>query len=640
MNKVIENILYLLLFLLMVNPVSVNGQDRMKEIQSKLTMLKASNSQLDEEIDISVSDLSIHEFLRGVAQSTGINISVDNSLDFKVANSFKGVVVYDLLLFLCRQYNLDLQIQGNIIHVSAYNPPVIEKKEEKNPVLLFTKEKNLLTIDVNNMELATLTKMITIKTGVNVLPEKEVRNEAVSGYVSQLPVNEALKAFCLANDLKIEEDKSNSWRIYKSHDELNATRKISKSSLKSIDFSSLNVEIGGAVNIEYVDGEAFISVNANEAPISGLIKYVSDSLKVDYSFVEKMDEKITVNMIDQTYDHFIDKLLKGTPYCCKMDSRVYYFTRQNDNTFGIDKRIQILNRTIENILANIPDALKEEVEIIELAELNSLFLSGEQSRVARLEHFIKEIDQVIPVILIEVLIVDVSKSKTVSTGINAGFGDNPEPAAQTIMPGIDYQLSTKSINSIFQKFEKFGWVNLGKVSPDFYFAIKALEENGLINVRSTPKLSALNGCKATLSSGETKYYKEEQSNYFGSQNPALSSSFTWKPINADMSVSILPVVSGDDQVTLEIEVQQSEFTGREFEDSPPGSVSRTFKSSIRVKNQEMVLLGGLDRLSSQNTGKGIPLLARIPVIKWLFSTKTKSTTNSKLNVFIQPTILN
>ena len=169
--------------------------------------------------------------------------------------------------------------------------------------------------------------------------------------------------------------------------------------------------------------------------------------------------------------------------------------------------------------------------------------------------------------------------------------------------------------------------------------IKALEEDGIINIRSTPKLSTINGHEAVLTSGETKYYKEERNNYIGTQNPSLSSSYTWQSVNADLTIKIKPFVSGNDQITLDITVQQSEFTPREYEDSPPGSVTRNFESSIRVKNGEMVLLGGLEKNQKSQTSKGFPILSRIPVIKWLFSSVEDVDDESKLNVFIQPTIL-
>jgi type IV pilus assembly protein PilQ len=52
----------------------------------------------------------------------------------------------------------------------------------------------------------------------------------------------------------------------------------------------------------------------------------------------------------------------------------------------------------------------------------------------------------------------------------------------------------------------------------------------------------------------------------------------------------------------------------------------------------MVLLGGLDELENENSGTGTPFFSRIPLIKWLFSGRTKRKEKSKLHIFIKPTV--
>jgi type IV pilus assembly protein PilQ len=64
-----------------------------------------------------------------------------------------------------------------------------------------------------------------------------------------------------------------------------------------------------------------------------------------------------------------------------------------------------------------------------------------------------------------------------------------------------------------------------------------------------------------------------------------------------------------------------------------------FSSIIRVHSDEMLVLGGIERTEKSEDASGIPLLSRIPILKWLFSSRTK--TNSKVVsvVFIKPTII-
>ena len=67
--------------------------------------------------------------------------------------------------------------------------------------------------------------------------------------------------------------------------------------------------------------------------------------------------------------------------------------------------------------------------------------------------------------------------------------------------------------------------------------------------------------------------------------------------------------------------------------------TRKFNSTVRVRNQDVVVLGGLEINSKSNSGSGVPFLARIPLIKWLFSKRVRTASKSKLSVFIRPTVI-
>jgi type IV pilus assembly protein PilQ len=228
----------------------------------------------------------------------------------------------------------------------------------------------------------------------------------------------------------------------------------------------------------------------------------------------------------------------------------------------------------------------------------------------------------------------------VTTGITAGVGTTEAPPSSgKVFPSIDFNLNSQSINDLISRFNGFGWAKIGKVTPNFYASLKAMEDQGILNIRSTPILSTLNGHQTELSIGNTEYYLEEQTNIIGTQNPQTSTTHTYKSVNAELSVIITPIVSGDDQITLKIEVNQSDFTERISTTAPPGVVTRTFKSQIRVKNEEMILLGGLEENRNSKTSQGVPFLSRIPILKWIFSSRTEEKSKSKLNIFIKPTII-
>jgi type IV pilus assembly protein PilQ len=92
------------------------------------SLLKASIKDapaLNEKVSISVSNTSIQEFMRGVANSSGLNIDVDPSMDIRIVNNFSNVRVLDMLVFLAEEYELEIDVIGNIVTVSK--DPVEEK---------------------------------------------------------------------------------------------------------------------------------------------------------------------------------------------------------------------------------------------------------------------------------------------------------------------------------------------------------------------------------------------------------------------------------------------------------------------------------------------------------------------------------
>jgi type IV pilus assembly protein PilQ len=298
------------------------------------------------------------------------------------------------------------------------------------------------------------------------------------------------------------------------------------------------------------------------------------------------------------------------------------------------------NATSNSILSIIPDEVKSNLEISIDKELNGFLVIGPAANIERFESFIKYIDKAVPVILIEVMLLEVNKSATIETGISAGIGDKPVTTNGSVFPTADINLGAQTINNIINGFNGFGSLNIGSVVPNFYLSLKAMETNGNLKMRSSPRLSTLNGHKAYMSIGETTYYVVTNQNFYGSQIPQASEVKNYQPIDAELSVAILPLVSGDGQITMDIKVIQSSFNGQKVDkNAPPGIDSREFTSIIRVKDQDLIVLGGLEESVKNDSGTGVPILSRIPIIKWFFSSRTREDSKKKLTVLIKPTVI-
>jgi len=464
----------------------------------------------------------------------------------------------------------------------------------------------------------------------------------VSSYIEDMPFDNAMEKFGIANDLSITKTEDGFYLIDKSFttNENNNNKTDNRNTNKANKINNRNS--GGSIAEEFsfnAKSNLDISVFGSDVQIADVIKSVASETGTDYYFVSDIKDKTTVNVQSTTFQGLLENLFQGTEITYEYRDGIYIIGERKTEGLRMTKVIQLQHRSVEKVTENIPANIKQNVDVKEFVDLNSLILSGSHPQIKEIELFIKQIDKVVPVVLIEVMIVDYSNKRANTTGIEVGLGNEPAETGGKVFPETNMSLSSSSINDLIESFNGYGILNLGKVTPNFYVNIKALESQGILNVKSTPKLATLNGHEATMSIGNTEYYFEQTNNVITNTSTQNITTKTYKSVNADLSITIKPFVSGDDQITLEISVNQSDFTEKIEPGAPPGSVSRDFTSYIRVKDQEMVLLGGLEEKATRESGSGVPFLSRIPVIKWFFSSRTKEKSRSKLNIFIKPTVI-
>ena len=624
------------------------SQDRFAVLDSQLTTLSKTVPGIIGKVEVSVNGVSIQQFINGIAIANNLDISIDPTLSINVVNSFSSATVKDILLFLCKQYDLDITFIGNIINIEKFKATIVEKKEPvivKKVDITYNNDNKTVSYDLKSDSLFLVVKELTKATGKNFVIPPDLFKKTVSGYIKDMSVDNALDMLAYSNNININKSGDNylfETITTESTTTDNTAKKTTntKSSLSSK--SSKKAEIPDEVTTFSIDSLQQITIKAVDTPILDIIKEVSKKMNISYFISSAITGNVTVNLINISYDELLNNILNGTEFTYKINEENYIFGKRDMEGLRETRVVKLNYRSVDKVSTYIPADIKKDVEVKEFPELNSIILSGSKRAIDEVDSFLFSIDKVVPVILIEVLIVESKTSYSVSTGLAATLkADNSTPVTTNgnLFPTADVTVNSNTINDIINSINGFGWINLGKVTSKFFVSLQAMEDQGIIKVNSTPKLATLNGNEATLSIGNTEYYLEETSNLIANQSTQNITTKQYKSVNADLTLTIKPFVSGDNQITLNIEVDQSDFTARISPNAPPGSVTRSFSSLIRVKNEEMVLLGGLEKKSNSSSGSGVPILARIPVIKWFFSSQTKEKSKSKLNIFIKPTIV-
>jgi len=625
----------LILTLFVVHTGLQAQEERFAAIEGKLKDLSRQSPGLNDAIDLSVNNMPIADFLRGIATSNNINLYVDPGIDVKVSNNFTNISPTDIFVFLCRKYDLDINVYGSIVSFSKYvapaAPPVVVQSKKLN--ITYSNYNNTLSMDLSADSLVAVVKAITRASQKNVVIAPELAGKIVNGYIQNMAFDGAMDKFAFSNDLKVTKTLDEVYLVEKKEPKQAAG---TNGSGATSNFTNAGKPVSGLV-IKAL-GDSLITVSGTAIPIAEVVAAVSAETRKQYYLFSELKGNATLNVNAVDYDTFLRNLLNGTDFTYKKQGEIYFIGDRAIEGLRATKIVQLKFRSIEKVIDFIPAELKKGVDIKTFSDLNSLILSGSQPRINEIEAFLRDLDRVVPNISIEIIILEVKNTKSVSTGIQAGLG-TPPTTAQTFLPGFDYKLSTSFINNIIDGINGLGNVNLGKVSPSFYIALSAMETNNVAKIRSTPKIATLNGHEAKLSIGSTEYYLEIQNVVTGGLNNTVTSQQNYRSVNADLAITINPIVSGDEQITLDIKVKQSTFTPRISATAPPGNVTRDLQSLIRVKNEEMILLGGLEQSDNEDSGTGVPLLSRIPVLKWLFSSRTKKRDKNKLVVLIKPTVV-
>lgn len=492
-----------------------------------------------------------------------------------------------------------------------------------------------IDISVTNFQISDLLKTVAIGNNLNVNLDLDKYRHQITCNLEQVPLKEILLLCCREGNLDLTVDRAGIITIRP------------RQAMAPIPPLSVSRDSSGLYSMDFSD-----------CPIDALVRRLIIETGCNIVYEPSLTSRTLSGFgTEMSLPQMMDNISMSNGLKCELAESGFWMIgekgRGGDSFFPeatsitpqpvfCVRRFPMRFRTIDDVVEIIPTILKKDIEIKLFSDLNSLVISGNQTDVEALEDFLNSIDKSVPLISIDVMIVDATDKKSRSTGISFGKGDQASGNSYGMLsPGVDVTLGAGKINQLLNAFNGLGLVNLGNVGPNFYANLKLLEEDGAITLRSTPKLSTLNGHKAVLKSGEVKYYRESQVNIIGTQNPLQSESYLWKNVEASFILDMTPIVSADSTITIRIELSQDEFTERDSGDltAPPGMTKRSFNSIVKVKDGEMILLGGIEKNLTDDSSTGLPWIARVPILRLFFGNVTKTREVQKLNVFIRPTII-
>lgn len=731
MESNMKKILYILLLFNFTFVFAQKEDQRIQKIRNQLTALSTENVGLIENLktEVSVNNITLSNFLLAIAEVHKLNLNVSQQLNqISISPKFPNVIVTDLLVYLCKEYDLTIDFTGSILSVKSYQK-VPEVPEKRVIPISYDPNTNTISFDAKADKLYDLFKGIMDKTGKNLVFSPGLENRALTAYLQNTPFEAAMDKLAFSNNLYVEKSKDGFF-VFEDNTETVTTnpnitnqprQRPTRRRNSNFYFKILDLE------------KQILEVDLVNTPVADIVNDIGNELNIDVFTATPLNEagEITFKTKHISFDDLLVKMFESNSnapsisnsasnqqtgntqknlgninniFTFKKEGNVYFFGKEKqlsvrnveivylqyrsvellsdpqggssmNNNFNNNFRTSTNiigqpnnnnnyssnqyrgnsnfqnngnngNSTFSNsnahnadLLSIIPEEIKEGLEFKTDIELNSFYVTGPSAKINRFKTFINKIDKPVPVILIEVMIIEVNRNSTTDTGVEWGIGEDAVSTQGNVYPSTELTLGAQTVNKIIGGFNDFSGFNIGKVIPNFFATIKAMETNGDFRILSTPKLATLNGHRANFSNGQTSYYTITDRSIIGVENPVTNEIVNYVPIEAELGLTIKPSVSGDGHVLLDINVIQSSFGARIADDAPPDINSRTFTSIIRMQDQDIAILGGLEENSKSNSGSGVPFLARVPLIKYLFSRRTRTARKSKLSVLIKPTVI-
>lgn len=263
---------------------------------------------------------------------------------------------------------------------------------------------------------------------------------------------------------------------------------------------------------------------------------------------------------------------------------------------------------------------------------NSLVIMASPTDYQNLAQVIKQLDRRRRQVFVKALIAEVSLDKLRDIGTQLGVGgagsDGTVAAAGVFDPFNFLGASNaqqKAVVAILQ-----GLAN----NVNFSGVLKLLDQNNAINVLSTPNILTSDNKEAEIFVGENVP--------FVSSTNLSSTGLSQQSIerkDTGITLRITPQITEGEYIKLDIYQEISAVKNSKGEAADLVTTKRSAKTSVVVKDADSVVIGGLIQTRDEDTINKIPILGDIPLLGYLFKTKSKSRQKTNLLILLTPQIV-
>lgn len=571
-------------------------------------------------------DASIKDLLRAIAREYNVNIIVQESVSGSITIRLNNLTVIEAILHICIDAKLTPELRGSVLTIKKN----IEIIPTRNQIIVVNG--NTINIDIDQLPIDDFIRKIVEQTPYQIIKQQGL-DAKLSGLLLEIETIKALKLIAESNGLTVRKN-NDVYYIERSFQSLSNAEGLGKSGWVQVSKDSL------------------VSLEVSKVPILDIVYELAKQLNLNLITYVSPTGALNAKFKDVYYLEALSLILRGSGFTFRSENGIIIIGNKQTTGISNNRLIKLKHLRADNVLTQIPEIIRKDAFIQVIKEQNAIMVIGTPETISDVIRYVNEMDLPTPQILMEVLVVDVhennlfelgatiaSTSKSIDTARIPGLGIFGQLGA-TGRPtgGLTLQGTGADINRIFgSNGNLLGIRNLGQLPTDFYVRIQALSQEGKIEIKSRPQIATLNGHEASIEIGTTQYYILTSTTPLQSSNQIITQeSQRFEKIEANISLKITPYVNASGEVTTEIHPEFNTPVGELNPDIPPTINKRVLDSTVRLKDGETIILGGLIQESISRTTNKIPFLGDIPLLGRLFTNTFTDKGKSELIIFITP----
>jgi type IV pilus assembly protein PilQ len=421
-----------------------------------------------------------------------------------------------------------------------------------------------------------------------------------------------------------------------------------------------------------------IDLDFKDADIHNILRLLADVGHVNIVTADDVSGSVTIRMRNVPWDHALDVILQAkhlgmvregnlirvAPLATLEKEREMEIARrkQNQALEPLETRlIPVSYAQASELQPRADDLLSDRGKLSVDERTNVIIARDTATNLDQVEALIRNLDTQTPQVLIEGRIVEASSTYAREIGIQWG-GDfsastataNPTGLAFPSTVGVaggatDSQTPAMGLSPVAGARPNPNFavnlpasvgtgsggalgITLGSITnnANLNFRLSALEEEGTLRILSSPKILTLDNREAHIEQGTLIPYSRISAQ-------GIQTSFK----EAKLNLTVTPHVTADGSVLLSIKMTRDEpdFNNKGARGDPT-ILKREAETELLVSDGHTAVIGGIFTRNHGTSYKKVPFFGDIPILGWLFKSRTDSDRRSEMLIFITPRIVN